>query len=194
MDRFRIQGGTPLRGTVRASGAKNAALPCLAASLLTDEPVVLRNLPSVRDIRTTCQVLSSLGVTVGEDAKSWSWPPVTERKLEVHAAKLSTVEVPWELMRTMRASSLILGPLVARTGEARVALPGGCAIGARPIDLHIKGLERLGAVITTEHGNVIARAKRLRGQRIYFERITVTGTEDLLMAATLAEEIGRATV
>jgi UDP-N-acetylglucosamine 1-carboxyvinyltransferase len=187
MDRFRIQGGTPLRGVVRTSGAKNAALPCLAASLLTDEPVVLRNLPAVRDIRTTCQVLGSLGVSVSEDARTWSWPPETERKLHVHAANLSTVEVPWELMRTMRASSLILGPLVARTGEARVALPGGCAIGARPIDLHIKGLEKLGAEISTEHGNVIARAKRLRGARIYFERITVTGTEDLLMAATLAE-------
>jgi UDP-N-acetylglucosamine 1-carboxyvinyltransferase len=187
MDRFRIQGGSPLRGTVRTSGAKNAALPCLAASLLTEEPVILRNLPSVRDIRTTCQVLKSLGVAVIEDADSWSWPPSDSRHLKVHAAAISTMEVPWELMRTMRASSLILGPLAARTGEARVALPGGCAIGARPIDLHIKGLEKLGAEITTEHGMVIARAKRLRGGHIYFERITVTGTEDLLMAATLAD-------
>jgi UDP-N-acetylglucosamine 1-carboxyvinyltransferase len=187
MDRFRIQGGTPLRGTVRTSGAKNAALPCLAASLLTSEPVVLRNLPSVRDIRTTCALLRSLGVTIVEDAASWSWPPSEKRQLIVHAARVATVEVPWEQVRTMRASTLILGPLVARCGEARVSLPGGCAIGARPIDLHIKGLEKLGAEISTEHGMVVARAKRLRGGRIYFDRITVTGTEDLLMAATLAD-------
>src|SRR5689334_17923994 len=187
MDRFRIQGGNPLRGTVRTSGAKNAALPCLAASLLTAEPIVLRNLPSVRDIRTTCALLRSLGVAVVEDAASWSWPPSEKRQLMVHAAHIGTVEVPWEQVRTMRASTLILGPLVARCGEARVSLPGGCAIGARPIDLHIKGLEKLGAEISTEHGMVIARSKRLRGGRIYFERITVTGTEDLLMAATLAE-------
>ncbi len=187
MDRFRIQGGTPLRGTVRTSGAKNAALPCLAASLLTDEPVILRNLPSVRDIRTTCGLLKSLGVEIAEDEQSWAWPSTSARQLKIHAAKISTVEVPWEQVRTMRASTLILGPLVARCGEARVSLPGGCAIGARPIDLHIKGLEKLGAEITTEHGMVIARSKRLRGGRIYFDRITVTGTEDLLMAATLAE-------
>ena len=187
MDRFRIQGGTPLRGTVRTSGAKNAALPCLAASLLTDEPVILRNLPSVRDIRTTCGLLKSLGVEIAEDEQSWAWPPTSARQLKIHAAQLPSVEVPWEQVRTMRASTLILGPLVARCGEARVSLPGGCAIGARPIDLHIKGLEKLGAEITTEHGMVIARAQRLRGGRIYFDRITVTGTEDLLMAATLAE-------
>ena len=163
MDRFIIRGGTPLRGTVRVSGAKNAALPCLAACLLTEQPVVLENIPSVRDIRTTCRLLQSLGVSfdvpihVGPDpAETESLPPVAEShphtasfgekgRIAVHAEKLTSVEAPWELVRTMRASTLILGPLVARGGEARVSMPGGCAIGARPIDLHLKGLEKLGA-------------------------------------------------
>jgi UDP-N-acetylglucosamine 1-carboxyvinyltransferase len=182
MDRFVIHGGTPLHGTVRISGAKNAALPCLAACLLTDQPVVLENLPAVRDIRTTCHLLTSLGAEMDDGPQAWSEP----RRLRVQSSNVSSVEAPWELVRTMRASTLILGPLVARCGEARVSLPGGCAIGARPIDLHLKGLEKLGAEIVTEHGMVIARAKRLRGARIYFDRITVTGTEDMLMAATLA--------
>src|SRR3990172_8600647 len=183
MDRFIIRGGTPLRGTVRISGAKNAALPCLAASLLTDQPVILEHLPAVRDIRTTCNLLKTLGVEMDDGPEAWQ----ADHPLPVRARKISSVEAPWELVRTMRASTLILGPLVARCGEARVSLPGGCAIGARPIDLHLKGLEKLGAEITTEHGMVIARAGRLRGARIYFDRITVTGTEDLLMAATLAD-------
>jgi UDP-N-acetylglucosamine 1-carboxyvinyltransferase len=183
MDRFIIHGGTPLRGTVRISGAKNAALPCLAASLLTDQPVILENLPEVRDIRTTCSLLKTLGVEMDDGPGAWQ----QDRILAVRARKVSSVEAPWELVRTMRASTLILGPLVARCGEARVSLPGGCAIGARPIDLHLKGLEQLSAEITTEHGMVLARARRLRGGRVYFDRITVTGTEDLLMAATLAE-------
>ncbi|MBI2815343.1 MAG: UDP-N-acetylglucosamine 1-carboxyvinyltransferase [Acidobacteria bacterium] len=205
MDRFIIRGGIPLCGTIRVSGAKNAALPCLAASLLSDEPVILGNLPSVRDIRTTCKLLENLGVnfdvpiTAGPDPTE---SEITDSELEtpesarafgehgrmaVQAANLTNCEAPWELVRTMRASTLILGPLVARCGEARVSMPGGCAIGARPIDLHLKGMEKLGAEITTEHGMVVARARRLRGERIVFDRITVTGTEDLMMAAVLAE-------
>ena len=183
MDRFVIHGGTPLQGTVRISGAKNAALPCLAACLLTDEPVILQGLPAVRDIRTTCNLLKTLGVEMDDSPETWK----RRHKLTARAQQISNVEAPWEMVRTMRASTLILGPLVARCGQARVSLPGGCAIGARPIDLHLKGLEQLGAEIVTEHGMVIARAKRLRGGRIYFDRITVTGTEDLLMAATLAD-------
>jgi UDP-N-acetylglucosamine 1-carboxyvinyltransferase len=188
MDRFIIHGGEPLQGVVRISGAKNAALPCLAACLLTDEPVVLENLPAVRDIKTTCQLLTTLGVEIEEGPGAWS-VPTTEGggRLTIRATRITNAEAPWELVRTMRASTLILGPLVARCGEARVSLPGGCAIGARPIDLHMKGLKTLGAEITTEHGMVIARASRLRGARIHFDRITVTGTEDLLMAATLAD-------
>ncbi|MBI3934828.1 MAG: UDP-N-acetylglucosamine 1-carboxyvinyltransferase, partial [Acidobacteria bacterium] len=188
MDRFVIHGGTPLRGTLRISGAKNAALPCLAACLLTDQPVVLENLPAVRDIRTTCHLLKTLGAEMDDSAESWrasGWQ--SGQKLVVRAQQISSVEAPWELVRTMRASTLILGPLLARCGQARVSLPGGCAIGARPIDLHLKGLEQLGAEIVTEHGMILARAERLRGGRIYFDRSTVTGTEDLLMAATLAE-------
>ncbi len=188
MDRFLISGGVPLRGTVPISGAKNAALPCLAACLLTDQPVVLENIPDVRDIKTTCHLLHTLGVTIAEQPLGENAATLpARRRLTVQARKIESFEAPWELVRTMRASTLILGPLVARCGEARVSLPGGCAIGARPIDLHLKGLEKLGARITTEHGMVIARAERLRGERIYFDRITVTGTEDLMMAATLAE-------
>ena len=206
MDRFIIHGGIPLKGTVRISGAKNAALPCLAASLLTDEPVVLENIPSVRDIRTTCRLLGNLGVQfnvptydasderpddeapASTTAAKTPPPSFGERgRIVLAAATITSVEAPWELVRTMRASSLILGPLVARCGEARVSMPGGCAIGARPIDLHLKGLEKLGATVTTEHGMVIARATKLRGARIFFDKITVTGTEDIMMAATLAE-------
>ncbi|HWP83938.1 MAG TPA: UDP-N-acetylglucosamine 1-carboxyvinyltransferase [Terriglobia bacterium] len=183
MDRFIIHGGAPLGGTVRISGAKNAALPCLAACLLTDQPVTLEGLPAVRDIRTTCHLLKTLGVEMDDGPEAWT----RQRRLTARARQITHVEAPWELVRTMRASTLILGPLLARCGEARVSLPGGCAIGARPIDLHLKGLEQLGAEIATEHGMVIARAPRLRGGRIYFDRITVTGTEDLLMAAVLAD-------
>jgi UDP-N-acetylglucosamine 1-carboxyvinyltransferase len=186
MDRFVIHGGTPLRGTVEISGAKNAALPCLAACLLTQEPITLDNIPAVRDIQTTLNLLRTLGVIVEEQSAPEA-VLASRRRLQIRAQKLSSVEAPWEMVRTMRASTLILGPLVARCGEARVSMPGGCAIGARPIDLHIKGLEKLGAELSTEHGMVIARASRLRGGRINFDRITVTGTEDLMMAATLAE-------
>ena len=201
MERFVIRGGVPLQGVVRISGAKNAALPCLAACLLTDRPVILENLPFVRDIQTTCHLLQHLGATVEEKRGPSSSPGVARaanqsresttvvrcRQMGVQAQKIKSVEAPWKLVRTMRASTLVLGPLVARFGHARVAMPGGCAIGTRPIDLHLKGLEKLGATISSEHGMIEARANRLRGARICFDRITVTGTEDLLMTATLAE-------
>ena len=181
MDKFIIRGGTPLLGTVRISGAKNAALPCMAAALLTDEPVVLENIPQVRDIETTRRLLAAMGAEVELGYGR------AHHRTTIHAKNLVTPEASYELVKTMRASTLVLGPLVARCGRARVSLPGGCAIGARPIDLHIKGLERLGAKITQDHGYVEAAADRLRGAEIVFDKITVTGTEDLLMAATLAD-------
>ena len=191
MDRFVIRGGVPLQGVVRISGAKNAALPCLAASLLTDRPVILENLPAVRDIQTTCHLLEMLGASVERRVEQKPEAAASSaagcRQMVVEARNIKSVEAPWKMVRTMRASTLVLGPLVARFGHARVSLPGGCAIGARPIDMHLKGLEKLGATISSEHGFVEARADRLRGARISFERITVTGTEDLMMAATLAE-------
>jgi UDP-N-acetylglucosamine 1-carboxyvinyltransferase len=182
MDKFVIRGGNPLVGTVRVSGAKNAALPAMAAALLTDEPVVLENIPQVRDIETTRRLLVAMGAEVELGYGR------AQHRTTIDCGRLSTSpEASYELVKTMRASTLVLGPLVARMGFARVSLPGGCAIGARPIDLHIKGLERLGAKITTEHGYVEARTDRLRGGHIVFDKITVTGTEDLLMAATLAD-------
>ena len=181
MDKFAIRGGNPLLGTVRISGAKNAALPCMAAALLTAEPVILENIPQVRDIETTRRLLASMGAEVELGYGR------AHHRTTICCARLDSPEAPYELVKTMRASTLVLGPLVARCGVGRVSLPGGCAIGARPIDLHIKGLERLGATITQEHGYVEARAERLRGGHIVFDKITVTGTEDLLMAATLAE-------
>src|SRR5437870_5626212 len=182
MDKFVIRGGNSLLGTVRISGAKNAALPAMAAALLTDEPVILENVPDVRDIETTRKLLVAMGAEVELGYGR------AHHRTTINCSRLSTSpEDSYELVKTMRASTLVLGPLVARTGCARVSLPGGCAIGARPIDLHIKGLERLGATITQEHGYVEARAERLRGAHIVFEKITVTGTEDLLMAATLAD-------
>ena len=182
MDKFVIRGGNPLLGTIRVSGAKNAALPAMAAALLTDESVILENIPDVRDIGTTRKLLVAMGAEVELGYGR------AHHRTTINCKNLSTTpEASYELVKTMRASTLVLGPLVARTGCARVSLPGGCAIGARPIDLHIKGLERLGAAITQEHGYVEARAERLRGNRIVFDKITVTGTEDLLMAASLAE-------
>ena len=181
MDKFVIRGGNPLVGTVRISGAKNAALPCMAAALLTDEPVILENIPDVRDIQTTRKLLEAMGAEVELGYGR------AHHRTTLSCRTLANPEASYELVKTMRASTLVLGPLVARTGRARVSLPGGCAIGARPINLHIKGLEQLGATITQEHGYVEARAERLRGGHIVFDRITVTGTEDLLMAATLAE-------
>ncbi len=181
MDKFVIRGGEPLLGTVRISGAKNAALPCMAAALLTDQPVILENIPQVRDIQTTRNLLAAMGAEVELGFGR------AHHRTSIQCANLSSPEASYELVKTMRASTLVLGPLVARCGRARVSLPGGCAIGARPIDLHIKGLEQLGAKITQEHGYVEASATRLKGAEIVFDKITVTGTEDLLMAATLAE-------
>jgi UDP-N-acetylglucosamine 1-carboxyvinyltransferase len=181
MDKFVIRGGEPLLGTVHISGAKNAALPCMAAALLTDQPVILENIPQVRDIQTTRNLLTAMGAEVELGYGR------AHHRTTIQCANLSAPEASYELVKTMRASTLVLGPLVARCGRARVSLPGGCAIGARPIDLHIKGLEQLGAKITQDHGYVEASASRLKGAQIVFDKITVTGTEDLLMAATLAE-------
>jgi len=180
MDKLVIRGGSPLLGTVRVSGAKNAALPCMAA-LLTDEPVILENIPQVRDIQTTRNLLAAMGAEVELGYGR------AQHRTTIHCKDLASPEASYELVKTMRASTLVLGPLVARCGRARVSLPGGCAIGQRPIDLHIKGLELLGAKITQEHGYVEATAARLKGAEIVFDKITVTGTEDLLMAATLAD-------
>ncbi len=181
MDKFVVRGGNPLLGTIRISGAKNAALPCMAAALLTDEPVVLENIPQVRDIETTRKLLAAMGAEVELGYGR------AHHRTTICAKNLATPEASYDLVKTMRASTLVLGPLVARCGRARVSLPGGCAIGARPIDLHIKALERLGAKMTQEHGYIEASADRLRGAEIVFDKITVTGTEDILMAATLAE-------
>jgi len=180
MDKFIIEGGVKLEGAVRVSGAKNAALPAMAAALLTREPVHLENVPRVRDIITMGRLLAHMEARV-------ETPAVPPTHVTLQAEKVSHAEAPYELVKTMRASVLTLGPLVARSGYAKVSLPGGCAIGARPIDLHIKALEKMGAQISTEHGYVEARTDRLRGAHIIFEKITVTGTENLLMAATLAE-------
>jgi UDP-N-acetylglucosamine 1-carboxyvinyltransferase len=181
MDKFVIRGGEPLLGTVRVSGAKNAALPCMAAALLTDEPVILENIPQVRDIQTTRNLLAAMGAEVELGYGR------AQHRTTIHCHTLPTPEASYELVKTMRSSTLVLGPLIARCGRARVSLPGGCAIGARPIDLHIKGLEQLGAKIVQEHGYVEATAARLKGAEIVFDKITVTGTEDMLMAATLAD-------
>jgi len=182
MDKFVIRGGSPLVGTVKVSGAKNAALPAMAAALLTEEPVILENIPQVRDIETERKLLAAMGAEV-----ELGYGRAHHRTTICARGLTANPEAGYELVKTMRASTLVLGPLVARAGFARVSMPGGCAIGARPIDLHIKGLERLGANITQEHGYVEARAERLKGNHIVFDKITVTGTEDLLMAATLAE-------
>jgi UDP-N-acetylglucosamine 1-carboxyvinyltransferase len=181
MDKFVIRGGNPLVGTVRVSGAKNSALPCMAAAILTDDDIILENIPQVRDIETERRLLSSMGAEVESGAGS------TDHSTKVSCRNLSDPVAKYEIVKTMRASSLVLGPLVARAGMARVAMPGGCAIGGRPIDLHIKGLEKMGAKIVQEHGYLEARASRLKGAHIVFDKITVTGTEDLLMAAVLAD-------
>ena len=177
MDKFKIQGGTALSGELPVSGSKNASLPALAACLLTDEPVTLRRIPPVKDIATMLSLLEYAGAKVTQNAGS----------VTVHAKTLDRPEAPYEVVKTMRASSLVLGPLVARTGRARVSMPGGCAIGARPINMHVSALEHLGATIEQSHGYVEAQApKGLLGGPIHFDRITVTGTEDVLMAAVLA--------
>ncbi|HVT95679.1 MAG TPA: UDP-N-acetylglucosamine 1-carboxyvinyltransferase [Bryobacteraceae bacterium] len=178
MDSFVIHGGRRLSGEIPVSGAKNSALPALAACLLTSETVVLERIPEVRDIRTMEALLTHAGAGVAVDGN----------RVTVDAADLKRPEAPYDLVKTMRASSLVLGPLVARTGRARVSMPGGCAIGARPINLHVSALEQLGAAISQDHGYVQADAPNgLRGTTVHFDRITVTGTEDVLMAAVLAE-------
>lgn len=181
MDKILITGGKPLYGTVKISGAKNAALPAMAATLLTEDKVVLYNVPFVRDVQTTGQVLNELGCYADLSQLA------SDHSCAIAAQNITSCEAPYELVKTMRASVLVLGPLLARFGMARVSLPGGCAIGARPIDLHIKALEKLGAEIAIEHGYVEARSPQLKGAEIFFDRITVTGTENLMMAAALAE-------
>jgi len=178
MDKLVIEGGRPLTGRVRVSGAKNAALPILCASLLSPEPLVLTNVPQLNDVRTMQTLLAQMGVRL--DAR-------TPGAVALDAGRIDWPLAPYELVKTMRASILALGPLLARCGEARVSLPGGCAIGLRPVDQHVKGLQAMGAEIDLEHGYINARATRLKGTRFAFDLVTVTGTENLLMAATLAE-------
>ena len=178
MEKIRIVGGRPLEGTVRIGGAKNASLPEVCAALLTNQPVVLHNVPEVRDIRTMGRVLGDFGADVEFKVGG---------TVEIVARELTSVEATYDLVKTMRASVLVLGPLVGRGGRARVSLPGGCAIGARPINLHLQALEKLGAQIRVASGYVEARAERLRGTEIAFDTVTVTGTENVMMAASLAE-------
>ena len=181
MDKFVVRGGNPLLGTIKVSGAKNSALPCMAAAILTEDEVILENIPQVQDIETERKLLTSMGAEVELGYGR------AQHRTHIKCAILSDPVAKYEIVKTMRASSLVLGPLIARTGIARVAMPGGCAIGGRPIDLHIKGLESMGAVITYDHGYLEAKTDRLKGAHIVFDKITVTGTEDLLMAATLAD-------
>jgi UDP-N-acetylglucosamine 1-carboxyvinyltransferase len=177
MDKLLIEGGAPLSGEVSVSGAKNAALPVLTAALLTDEPLTITNVPHLRDVTTMLGLLGQMGVAVSLDEKLG---------VELTAKNIAEPVAPYEMVKTMRASVLVLGPLVARLGEARVSLPGGCAIGLRPVDQHIKGLQAMGATISIEHGYMIARAKQLKGARLCMDLVTVTGTENIMMAATLA--------
>jgi len=178
LDKLRINGGQRLRGAVKIAGAKNAALPALAASLLTDQPLVLSNLPRVRDVRTMLRVLEQLGASVDGSGRE---------SAGVQFDRIGSFEAPYDLVKTMRASILVLGPLLARHGRARVSLPGGCAIGERPVNYHVDGLQRMGAEVSLQHGYIEARADRLRGAHIAFTGKSVTGTENLMMAATLAE-------
>jgi len=178
VDKLLIKGGVRLEGTVRISGAKNAALPILAGTLLATKPVTVRNVPHLKDVTTTISLLQMMGVQVTVD---------DHLNVEVDASQVTHREAPYELVRTMRASILVLGPLVARFGEADVSLPGGCAIGARPVNLHVAGLQAMGASVSVENGFIKARSERLKGAHIVFDTVTVTGTENLLMAAVLAE-------
>ncbi len=180
MDKLEITGGVPLAGTVAISGAKNAALPILTASLLTEESLVVDNMPHLRDVSTMLNLLMEMGVIASLDEKG---------SVELRAEKIGKPVAPYELVKTMRASVLVLGPLLARMGEARVSLPGGCAIGLRPVDQHLKGLQAMGATIEMEQGYMIAHAGRLKGTRICMDLVTVTGTENLMMAATLADGV-----
>ncbi len=178
MEKLAIEGGVPLNGEVAISGAKNAALPILCAGLLTAEPLTISNVPHLRDVTTMLSLLGQMGMSISVDEKLG---------IELRAADIHTPEAPYEMVKTMRASVLVLGPLTARFGEARVSLPGGCAIGLRPVDQHLKGLQAMGATITMDHGYMIVRAPRLKGARICMDLVTVTGTENLMMAAALAE-------
>jgi UDP-N-acetylglucosamine 1-carboxyvinyltransferase len=182
MDKLRIVGGKPLEGTVRIAGAKNASLPDMCAALLTGDEVVLRNVPEVRDIRTMGRVLAALGADVSFEVGG---------DVRIQAGTFASVDAPYELVRTMRASVLVLGPLLAREGRARVSMPGGCAIGSRPIDLHLAALQKMGAEVQVEAGYVEARATRLRGADVTFDTVTVTGTENIMMAAALADGVTR---
>ncbi len=180
MDKLVIQGGVPLNGEIFISGAKNAALPILCAGLLTADTLTLTNVPHLKDVTTTLTLLSQMGVQVTLDEKM---------SVALDGSVVNNPVAPYEMVKTMRASILVLGPLLARFGAAIVSLPGGCAIGSRPVDLHIKGLQAMGADINIEHGNIIARAKRLKGARIFMDLVSVTGTENLMMAATLADGV-----
>ncbi len=178
MDKLIITGGKPLKGEIRISGAKNAALPIIVSTLLSDDPVLVRNIPHLHDITTTMELLGRMGVSLTMDEKM---------DVEVNPSTINSYVAPYELVKTMRASILVLGPLLARFGEAEVSLPGGCAIGARPVNLHIHGLELMGADITVENGYIKAKCKRLKGAKIVLDVVTVTGTENLMMAACLAD-------
>jgi len=180
MDKLIVYGGAPLNGEIRISGAKNAALPVLVASLLADSPLVIGNVPHLQDITTTMELLGRMGVnlTVGD-----------KMTIEADTASINSLRAPYELVKTMRASILVLGPMLARVGEAEVSLPGGCAIGSRPVNLHIKGLQAMGADIKIEEGYIKAKAKRLKGARIFMDLVSVTGTENLMMAAALADGV-----
>jgi UDP-N-acetylglucosamine 1-carboxyvinyltransferase len=180
VDKLLIEGGVPLAGEVSISGAKNAALPLICAALLTDKPLTLANVPHLNDVTTMLRLLAQMGVDVTLDEKN---------SLVLDAGGLNKPEAPYDMVKTMRASILTLGPLLARTGRARVSLPGGCAIGARPVDIHIRGLQAMGAEIRVEQGYILAQAKRLRGARIFCDQVTVTGTENLMMAAALADGV-----
>ncbi|MDH5601326.1 MAG: UDP-N-acetylglucosamine 1-carboxyvinyltransferase [Gammaproteobacteria bacterium] len=178
MDKLIITGGTSLKGEIRISGAKNAALPIIVSTLLSDDPVLIRNIPHLHDITTTMELLGRMGVSLTMDEKM---------DVEVNPTTIESYVAPYELVKTMRASILVLGPLLARFGEAEVSLPGGCAIGARPVNLHIHGLELMGADIKVEDGYIKAKCKRLKGAKIVLDVVTVTGTENLMMAACLAD-------
>jgi len=180
MDKLIVNGGQPLRGEIRISGAKNAALPVLVASILADGPLRISNVPHLQDITTTMELLGRMGVRLTVDEKM---------TIEADTAAITELRAPYELVKTMRASILVLGPLLTRFGEAEVSMPGGCAIGSRPVNLHIKGLQAMGAEIGIEDGYIKARAKRLKGARIFMDMVSVTGTENLMMAATLADGV-----
>ncbi len=180
MDKLVLQGGVPVEGEVRISGAKNAALPLMCAALLTRDPLTLSNVPHLRDVTTMLRLLGQMGVGVSLDDRTG---------VALEARDVANPVAPYELVKTMRASVLVLGPLLARFGEARVSLPGGCAIGLRPVDQHLKGLQAMGADIRVEHGDILARASRLKGARVIMDLVTVTGTENLMMAACLADGI-----